>query len=1034
VSATGPNGPDPAAAGGSDARNPVAALNPYERVNVVAHLVDGGLVDDLHALLRLEYDPAPAPVAPPPKRRWFSLRRPKPAEVRRPRPVNAWHAAREDAGEAAGYREDTARAAAAAARAAADSLERDGEAAAVGLEARYALVRASMNSRSTALGPGLLVALVSSGRWSPAQALAHAREAATAQARIAGIAVLLPHLEPEEREGAGWEALGFVDQIQSDEGVIAVPPTGRDRSRALTRLAAGLNAAQLEAACRAAEAIHGEDERLSALMSLILALAREVGVDTALGRAAALQKTHVYLRILEALWPHLTEQQVREAFARESSSGAPGAVVTLAGGLARLGDAAVVLERIRTLPRGFRAEALARMAGEVEGETLDAVLAEVRRLEDPELRARTLAAFSRENSGPLAGRLAHEAFADVLAIPYDYTVRKTLVEIADVLSEADSDAAFGRARRFRRASDRVEALGSLAGRVSSARRTELASTIAAAASDPALPPNMVTDLWLRPDVDERSIAATLAAFAPEAALRIAAGGAPQARVALANAMAARLPPAFLDEAIRVAVGDIGDEGARRAAATAFRTAALQRSPPDLDDIVRIQDEALRARLLGRKAPELADAAVDAAADAALRLVEGDHVAVALGPLVPRLADERVGAVLDRLAARRHSYAFRRSDQGWVWLVDVLAPRLSGPLLQRALLAARERDDDDDWKAWALRTLVPHLPMALLEVAIASLQAVGAQSVVRGAGLGSACVRLMEIGEPVRALRLLSDLPAGSERRDTILELIDRAPEDLLDELVGREAPEEPDRGAMLVHLAARRHGAAREPLVREAVAAAAGMDGMEAVAVLVGAARLSGPDRLPEILDRVSRLVDPSARASAIAAIGSGSPAERFARAPFLLSLQRIEGTGDVSEAVHAEPGLEPSRLRAVLAMALAIEEAEHRGRALIGLLTHVPPDERERACGAAVLAVGSVDADGAREGLARLLAGALAPAELQLQHRALTQLLGLLDVRSRERLLPDLSALAGVVDRLGGAGALSEVERAIEDAGRWWP
>jgi hypothetical protein len=41
---------------------------------------------------------------------------------------------------------------------------------------------------------------------------------------------------------------------------------------------------------------------------------------------------------------------------------------------------------------------------------------------------------------------------------------------------------------------------------------------------------------------------------------------------------------------------------------------------------------------------------------------------------------------------------------------------------------------------------------------------------------------------------------------------------------------------------------------------------------------------------------------------------------------------------------------------------------------------------------------------------------------------------RSRRELLADLAALAPVITALGGAEAIAETCRAIEDVGRWWP
>jgi hypothetical protein len=41
---------------------------------------------------------------------------------------------------------------------------------------------------------------------------------------------------------------------------------------------------------------------------------------------------------------------------------------------------------------------------------------------------------------------------------------------------------------------------------------------------------------------------------------------------------------------------------------------------------------------------------------------------------------------------------------------------------------------------------------------------------------------------------------------------------------------------------------------------------------------------------------------------------------------------------------------------------------------------------------------------------------------------------RTRRNLLSDLRALAPVIAKLGGAEAVAETFRAIQDVGRWWP
>jgi hypothetical protein len=54
--------------------------------------------------------------------------------------------------------------------------------------------------------------------------------------------------------------------------------------------------------------------------------------------------------------------------------------------------------------------------------------------------------------------------------------------------------------------------------------------------------------------------------------------------------------------------------------------------------------------------------------------------------------------------------------------------------------------------------------------------------------------------------------------------------------------------------------------------------------------------------------------------------------------------------------------------------------------------------------------------------------------HPLWAETLRLSATRSRSELLADLAAFAPVIAALGGAEAIEETGRAIEDAGRWWP
>ena len=125
------------------------------------------------------------------------------------------------------------------------------------------------------------------------------------------------------------------------------------------------------------------------------------------------------------------------------------------------------------------------------------------------------------------------------------------------------------------------------------------------------------------------------------------------------------------------------------------------------------------------------------------------------------------------------------------------------------------------------------------------------------------------------------------------------------------------------------------------------------------------------------------------------------------------------------------------LAYARQVADPGQRVQALAGLAPHLPPDLKEEALREALAAARELGDEDAR---AEALAG-LAPrwAEWAGRERAAAyalwpETLRRLAARPRPHLLSDLSALSPVLSALGGAEAVGEAFRAIQDVGRWWP
>jgi hypothetical protein len=194
---------------------------------------------------------------------------------------------------------------------------------------------------------------------------------------------------------------------------------------------------------------------------------------------------------------------------------------------------------------------------------------------------------------------------------------------------------------------------------------------------------------------------------------------------------------------------------------------------------------------------------------------------------------------------------------------------------------------------------------------------------------------------------------------------------------------------------------------------------------------------LPEALAAAREIENGYDRADALADLAPrlaelGHPQEALAAAREI---------GDESYRAEALAGLAPHLPEGLLPEALAaaweIGGEFARAQALAGLAPHLPPDLKEEALREALAAAREIENGYAR---AKALAGLAGPwAEWAGRERAAAyalwpETLRRLAVRPRKDLLSDLRALLPVLSALGGAEAVGEAFRAIQDVGRWWP
>jgi hypothetical protein len=200
---------------------------------LVAHLEGADRVDDLHRLLRLEWTHAEdgAPYSKPMRSWWRHLG----WTSRRIRHYNAWHQMHEQAGQVEVYLADVARAWRLAERNVHEGL---------GLQVRYALITASLNSLARNLPPSLLVALIQNGVWSAAKGLAYARQVPSPLQQSVALAELGPYLPEPLMTDALETARGIQDEFNRVRALAALAPyvPERHRSKALQEARAAIQA------------------------------------------------------------------------------------------------------------------------------------------------------------------------------------------------------------------------------------------------------------------------------------------------------------------------------------------------------------------------------------------------------------------------------------------------------------------------------------------------------------------------------------------------------------------------------------------------------------------------------------------------------------------------------------------------------------------------------------------------------------------------------------------------------------------------
>jgi len=949
---------------------------------------------------------------------------------------NAWYEARERLGQTVGYLADVAR----AWWLAEEAFAARSSPLAIGLQCRYALVTASLNSLAQNVPPALLVALVEKGMWTPLQGLAYARQSPELERRAKALAGLAPHLpEPllqealaaaREIEDERWRAkalVGLAPHLLEPLLREALAVAWRiDNERWQAEALAGLvpRLAELgsprEALAvtrrikddgRRAEALAGLAAQMpEPLLGEVLAVAREIGDEK--WRAEALAGLAAYLR------EPLSHEALVAAREIEDKGERAKALARLVPRLSDLGHHQGALAAAREIgDEKWRAEALAGLAvhlpEDLREQALQEALATARGIEDEEWRAVALAGLAPYLPADLRGQVLWEALAATREIGNERRqivalaklamhlpkplLEEALVRLMAHLPEPLLEEALATAREIGEEQERAEALTGLIPRLAKFGYPWATLVVLPEIGDEGERAKALTELIPR--------LAELDYFQEMLALAywIDSG---ESRAEAVTRLAAHLPEPLLGDVL-AATRKIED--ARWQAEVLTGLAAHLPAPllrEALAVVRKIGDEEPQAIALVRLVGHLPESLLGDALAAAREIADEVTRAMALAELAAHLA----GPLLEE------ALAAAREIDGEEWRAEALAGMaahlpedLRERVLQEALATAREIMDEMT-RAMALAGLAAHLPWPLLEEALAAAREIDeGWHVVALAGL---VPRLAETGYPQEALAAAREIGWEQERAKALATLVPHLPEGLRSEVTqealvaAQEIGNKKWRAETLAEMVPYLPEGLRGQVLQEALVAAREIEDKEGQA-----------ETLAGLVPRLAEL---------------GSPREALA------VTQRIKHDGRRAEGLAGlAPYLPETLLREAMAAAWETQDEYSRAKALAALISHLPEVEQIEAMREVLATVWEIREERERGKVLVALASRMA-AWAQQDKAALYALwretLPVLATHTRGDLLSDLHALIPAIYALGGEEAIAETFRAIQDVGRWWP
>ncbi|MBW4500622.1 MAG: hypothetical protein KME57_13945 [Scytonema hyalinum WJT4-NPBG1] len=732
----------------------------------------------------------------------------------------------------------------------------------IGLQCRYALMTASLNSLTANVPVELLQALVKKNVWTPEQALAYTLQGSNPEQKARSLTQLVNCLPPNLKELALSKALAAAKLIQSEES----------RATALAALADKLPEV-LPEALAAAKLIQHEYFRATALA----ALADKLPIDLlpeALAAAKLIQFEQSRATALAALadkLPQVLPEALAAAKLIQSETSRVWALAALADKLPidLLPEALAAAKLIQS--EEYRVWALAALADKLPIDLLPEALAAAKLIQDEYNRATALAALADK-----LPQVLPEALAAAKLIQDEYNRVWALAALADKLPIDLLPEALAAAKLIQDEYNRATALAALADKLpidllpealaaaKLIQNEQYRATALAALAD-KLPIDLLPEALTAAKLiqDEYSRATALAALAdklpqvlPEA---LAAAKLIQSETSRATALAALADklPQVLPEAL-AAAKLIQDEYSRAYALAALADKLPQVLPEALAAAKLIQSETSRATALAALADKLPIDLLPEALTAAKLIQDEYSRATALAAL----ADKLPQVLPEALAAAKliQDEYFRATA------LAALADKL--PQVLPEALAAAKLIQSETSRVWALAALADKLPIDLLPEALAAAKLIQ-DEYSRARALAALADKLPIdlLPEALAAAKLIQD---EYSRARALAALADKLPIDLLPEALtaAKLIQDEYSRARALAALADK-----LPQVLPEALAAAKLIQSETSRATALAALADKLPiDLLPEALTAAKLIQDESDRAEALAALADKLP------------------------------------------------------------------------------------------------------------------------------------------------------------------